>query len=101
MYVSLAHVPSIILRWNNNLNCRHMQRFMGYLFIAVGVAGVVAQWLLGINKFVDQASRYIFGPNYSGTFGSPVGEAVIYMVFYFIAVAGLALMATSQRTRQE
>jgi hypothetical protein len=77
-----------------------MQRFMGFLLIAVGVTGVVAQWLFGIHNFVHDASRYIFGPNYSGTFGSPVGEAVIYLVFYFIAVAGLALMATSQRTRQ-
>jgi hypothetical protein len=77
-----------------------MQRFMAFLLIAVGVIGVVMQWLVGINHFVDEASRYIFGAQYSGTDGSPVGEAVIYMVFYFIAVAGLALLATSKRTRK-
>jgi hypothetical protein len=76
-----------------------MQRFMGFLLIAIGVVGVVAQWLVGIHHFVDDASRYILGPHYSGTFGSPVGEAVIYLVFYFIAVMGLALLATSKRAR--
>ncbi len=77
-----------------------MQRFMGFLLIAVGVAGVLTQWLVGINQFVDHASRYIFGPQYSGAYGSPVGEAIVYLVFYFIAVAGLALLATSKPSRQ-
>ncbi len=74
-----------------------MQRFMGFLLIAIGVVGVVAQWLVGIHHFVDDASRYFLGPNTSGTFGSPVGEAVIYLVFYFIAMMGLAVLATNKR----
>ena len=100
MYVNLTYAPSITLRWNNNLNGRHMQRFMGFLLIAVGVAGVLTQWLVGINQALDHASRYVLGPQYSGAYGSPVGEAIVYLVFYFIAVAGLALLATSKRTRQ-
>jgi len=79
------------------LDCRQMQRFMGLLLVAIGVVGVVAQWLVGIHRFVDDASRYILGPNASGTFGSPVGEAIIYLVFYFIAVSGLVALATRKR----
>lgn len=77
-----------------------MQRFMGFLLITIGVVGVVMQWLFGINHFVDEASRDIFGARYSGTYGSPVGEAVIYIVFYFFAVAGLALLATRKQKRK-
>ncbi len=74
-----------------------MLLFFGILLISVGVVGVVIQWLVGIHHFVDDASRYFLGPNTSGTFGSPVGEAVIYLVFYFIAMMGLAVLATSKR----
>ena len=70
-----------------------MQRFIGLLLIAIGVVGVIAQWLVGIHRYVDDASRYFLGPHASGAFGSPVGEAIVYLVFYFIAVSGLALMA--------
>ena len=51
-----------------------MQRFIGLLLIAIGGVGVVAQWLVGIHQFVDQMSRYILGPNYSGAYASPVGK---------------------------
>ena len=74
-----------------------MQRFLGYLLIAIAVAGALTQQLLGLNLFVDEAGRYFLGPNNSGAFNSPVGEAVVYLVFYFIGMLGLALMATSKR----
>jgi hypothetical protein len=77
-----------------------MQRFMGFLLLAVGVTGVLTQWLVGINQTLDHASRYILGPSYGGAYGSPVGEAIVYLVFYFVAVAGLALLATSKRKRR-
>ena len=71
-----------------------MQRFIGLLLIAIGVVGVIAQWLVGIHRYVDDASRDFLGQYASGSYGSPVGEAIVYLVFYFIAVSGLALMAT-------
>jgi hypothetical protein len=95
--MTFGKILSIILPWNNNLNGRQMQLFMGILLISVGAVGVVAQWLVGLHDYVDDASRYFLGPSSSGTFGSPVGEAVIYLVFYFIAMMGLAVLATSKR----
>ena len=95
--MTFGEILSIISPWNNNLNGRQMQLFMGILLISVGAVGVLTQWLVGLHDYVDDASRYFLGPSSSGTFGSPVGEAVIYLVFYFIAMMGLAVLATSKR----
>ena len=74
-----------------------MQRFLGFLLIAFGIAGVLAQRFAGLHHYIDDAGRYFLGPNTSGTYGSPVGEAVVYLVFYFIGVLGLVLIAIGKR----
>ena len=32
-----------------------MQRFIGLLLIAIGVVGVIVQWLVGIHRYVDRS----------------------------------------------
>ena len=84
----------------NNPIVRTMQRVLGLLLIALAVVGALAQRLVGLNDLVGEALQAVLGPYVTKTFHSPVGEAVVYGFFYFIAACGLVLVAVSNPVRK-
>lgn len=74
-----------------------MVRFLGILVLVVGVGGAVVHRFADLHHYANDAVRYFWGPSATETFGSPVGEGVIYLLFYFIAVVGLVLIAAGRR----
>lgn len=77
-----------------------MQRVLGILLIGLAVAGALAQRLVGLNDYLGDALRATLGPYVTETLNSPVGEALVYGFFYFIAACGLVLVAVSKPARQ-
>ena len=78
-----------------------MQRVLGLLFIGLALVGALAQWLVGLNDHVGDALYAILGPYVTKTFQSPVGEAVVYGFFYFVAACGLVMVAVSKPREQK
>ncbi len=74
-----------------------MVRFLGFLVLAVGVGGVVMHRFADLHRYANEAVHYYWGPSATQTFASPVGEGVVYLLFYFIAVVGLILIAVGRR----
>lgn len=70
---------------------------LGVALIVIGLAGVGAQWLFGLNDYANAIAQAVMGQYATETVGTPVGAGVIYLVFYFIAAAGLALVAVGRR----
>lgn len=76
-----------------------MQRVLGFLLIGLAVAGTAAQMAFGLHVYVGNALQAILGPYVTDTFQTPVGAAVVYGFFYFVAASGLVLVATANRSR--
>lgn len=76
-----------------------MQRVLGFLLIGLAVAGTAMQMAFGLNVHVGNVMRAVLGPYVTETFYTPVGAAVIYGFFYFVAASGLVLVATANRSR--
>lgn len=74
-----------------------MAHSLGVALIALGLAGVGAQWLFGLNDYANAIAHAVLGQYATETVGTSVGAGVIYLTFYFIAVAGLALVAIARR----
>ena len=74
-----------------------MQRLTGIVLIGVGIAGVLLQATLGLNLLINDALQNTLGDSATQTYGSAIGEGVVYLLFYFIAAAGLAFLAVSGR----
>ncbi len=76
-----------------------MQRALGFLLIGLAVAGTAAQMAYGLHTHVGEVLQAVLGPYVTDTFSTPVGAAVIYGFFYFLAACGLVLLATANRAR--
>lgn len=74
-----------------------MVRFFGILVLLIGVGGAALHRFADLHRHANDAVRYFWGPSATGTFASPVGEGVVYLLFYFIAVVGLVLIAVGRR----
>lgn len=74
-----------------------MAHRIGVALIAIGLAGVAAQWLFGLNQHVNAIARALLGQYATETAGTAVGAGVVYLVFYFVAIAGLAIVAVRRR----
>lgn len=73
-----------------------MQRFFGLFLIALGVFAAVLHRFVCLHRYVNDAAQYMLGDYATQTAGSPVGEGVTYLVFYFVALLGLVLLATTK-----
>ncbi len=81
----------------NNESGGQMRRYLGFLLVGLAALGAIAQRSFGIHTHLNETLHFFLGPNSSGTFGSPVGQAVIYGVLLFVAASGLVLVATGKR----
>ena len=74
-----------------------MPRLVGILLIIVAIAGVIIHSALGLHIYVNDVVQGVFGDSATQTYRSPIGEGVVYLVFYFIGAAGLAFLAVGSR----
>ena len=68
-------------------------RLFGYALIAIAGLALSAHWLFGLHHLANDMARYFFGAYATQSFGTPVGEGVIYLVIYFVGVLGLVIVA--------
>ena len=73
-------------------------RLFGYALLGLAALALIAHWVFGLHLIANDIAHYFFGPYATQTFGSPVGEGIIYLVIYFIAVLGLAVVARTRGT---
>ena len=59
-----------------------------------GTEKIDEKLLKRFKKHAGELHHFLRRKLFFSTNGAPVGEAIVYLVFYFIAVSGLALMAT-------
>ena len=76
-----------------------MPRIVGIILIVVAIAGVIIHSAVGLHLYINEAAQSIIGDSATQTYGSSIGEGVVYLVFYFIGAAGLAFLAVGGRRK--
>ena len=79
--------------------CQTMPRLIGIILIVIAVAGVIIHSALGLHIYINEVAQSVFGDSATQTYGSAIGEGVVYLVFYFIGAAGLAFLAVGGRRK--
>jgi hypothetical protein len=66
---------------------------IGWALVALGLAIALLQYFGGVNEDLQEMSRATFGEDASVAFGTVFGRAAVYLTGFFIAVAGLGVLA--------
>ena len=76
-----------------------MPRITGIVLILIAIVGVIIHASLGLHLYINDALQRNLGDSATQTYGSAIGEGVVYLVFYFIGAAGLVFLAVSSRPK--
>ena len=67
---------------------------IGWALVALGLAIALLQYFGGLNQDLQDLSQETFGQDSSVAFGTVFGVAAVYLTGFFVAVAGLGVLAT-------
>lgn len=76
-----------------------MPRLAGIALIIIAIGGVAIHSAVGLHTYINEALHQAFGDDATQTYGSAIGEGVVYLVFYFIGATGLVFLAVGSRAK--
>lgn len=74
-----------------------MLRNLGLSMVITAIGLSVLHYFIGFHKELGELSRYFLGAHATYAAGSFVVEILLYLVFFFVGVWGMALMASATK----
>ncbi|MGI9482444.1 MAG: hypothetical protein ACR2OR_08820 [Hyphomicrobiales bacterium] len=75
-----------------------MLRNLGLAMVITAIVLAVLHYFIGFHKELGELARYFLGAHATYAAGSFVTEILLYLVFFFVGVWGMAILAGASKS---